>query len=165
MSDRDREVGEVVAELRGGLTQQTVADGMRERGWKWSQATVWSVEKGERPLRLVEAQDLALVLGVETDALLQAPESAAADRRIIEAAREVREAYDRAVMNLRSMLGGQVVLEEALASKTHYSPEVAAAFDKAVSYTAMGAAKEAEAAHAEIEAMARGTGSTDKESD
>ena len=37
---------------------------MRERGWRWAQATVWNVEKGERPLRLAEAEDLASILGV-----------------------------------------------------------------------------------------------------
>lgn len=38
---------------------------MRARGHKWSQATVWSVEKGDRPLRYLEAVDLAEVLGAE----------------------------------------------------------------------------------------------------
>ncbi|ROP65657.1 hypothetical protein EDF55_0095 [Curtobacterium sp. ZW137] len=35
---------------------------MRARGFRWSQATVWSIEKGERPLRLSEAQAAAEVL-------------------------------------------------------------------------------------------------------
>lgn len=46
------------------MSQQALADRMRERGWKWSQATVWAVEKGERPLRLAEAMDLAQILGM-----------------------------------------------------------------------------------------------------
>ena len=52
------------------MTQQAMANAMRERGWKWSQATVWSVDTGERPLRLAEAKDLAEVLGVDVTALL-----------------------------------------------------------------------------------------------
>ena len=59
----DRRIGEQVSTLRGARTQQAIADEMRKRAWKWSQATVWSVEKGERPLRLAEAEDLATVLG------------------------------------------------------------------------------------------------------
>ncbi len=47
---------------------------MRDRGFKWSQATVWSVEKGERPLRLTEAQALGGVLSINHDLLLAQPE-------------------------------------------------------------------------------------------
>lgn len=56
--------------MRGELSQSALADRMRERGWKWSQATVWSVEQGERPLRLAEAVDLAEVLGGRVPELL-----------------------------------------------------------------------------------------------
>lgn len=58
-------VGARVVALRGQRSQKSVADEMRSAGWKWSQATVWSVEKGERPLRLLEARALAGVLGVD----------------------------------------------------------------------------------------------------
>lgn len=67
---RDQLIGQAVIALRGDQTQQAVADAMRERGWKWSQATVWSVEKGDRPLRLAEAGDLAEVLGASVNDLL-----------------------------------------------------------------------------------------------
>jgi hypothetical protein len=63
-AEQDKRIGQTVSILRGDRTQQAVAVAMRERGWKWSQATVWSVEKGDRPLRLAEADDLAGILGV-----------------------------------------------------------------------------------------------------
>jgi hypothetical protein len=63
-TEQDKRIGQTVLILRGDRTQQAVAVAMRDRGWKWSQATVWSVEKGDRPLRLAEADDLAGVLGV-----------------------------------------------------------------------------------------------------
>jgi hypothetical protein len=44
------------------VSQKDLARAMTERGWKWSQSTVWSVETGERPLRLAEAEDLATIL-------------------------------------------------------------------------------------------------------
>lgn len=67
MTERDERVGQAVVALRGEAPQSLIAHEMRRRGWKWSQATVWSVEKGERPLRLLEASDLAEILGVHID--------------------------------------------------------------------------------------------------
>jgi hypothetical protein len=67
MSDRDAAIGQNLIRLRGEKSQQDVADAMRAAGYKWSQATVWAVEKGERPLRLAEAESLAEVLGTRID--------------------------------------------------------------------------------------------------
>ncbi|WP_228266658.1 hypothetical protein [Ornithinimicrobium ciconiae] len=60
---REETVGRNVVAMRGNMSQQALAEVMRDRGHKWSQATVWSVEKGERPLRLMEAKDLADIFG------------------------------------------------------------------------------------------------------
>ncbi|PZE93909.1 hypothetical protein DEJ00_01435 [Curtobacterium sp. MCLR17_039] len=46
------------------MSQKDLAVAMRERGHRWSQATVWNVERGERPLRLSEANSLAEILEV-----------------------------------------------------------------------------------------------------
>jgi|GEM_PF-1577207 len=59
---RDVLAGENLAILRGDVSQAALAERMRERGWKWSQATVWAIEKGDRPLRLAEAVDVLDVL-------------------------------------------------------------------------------------------------------
>lgn len=64
MTERDKEIGETLIVLRGERSQKEVATLMKNRGWKWSQATVWSVEQGERALRLGEAVDLASIFGV-----------------------------------------------------------------------------------------------------
>lgn len=71
MIGSDRELGRMLTQLRGERTQQAIADAMRERGWRWSQATVWSVEKGERPLKLREAAMLTTILGTTLEALLR----------------------------------------------------------------------------------------------
>lgn len=63
MSEKDELIGKNLAELRGEISQADIAKAMRERGYKWSQATVWAVERGERPLRLAEADDLRVILG------------------------------------------------------------------------------------------------------
>lgn len=61
--DFDKRVGKNLARLRGGMSQKELADRMRERGHKWSQATVWSTEQGERALKYSEVDDLLTVLG------------------------------------------------------------------------------------------------------
>lgn len=61
----DQVIGANLARLRGDRTQSELATAMRGQGHKWSQATVWKVETGERPLRLVEALALANVLGLD----------------------------------------------------------------------------------------------------
>jgi hypothetical protein len=79
---RDVLTGGNLAEIRDDRSQQWVADAMRERGWKWSQATVWSVEKGERPLKLWEAEDLADILEVSVSRLTAMPLPAAIRSRM-----------------------------------------------------------------------------------
>ena len=70
MASTDEQIGRNLVRLRGDISQKDLADKMRDFGWKWSQATVWSIEKGERPLRLTEAIDLAGILAVSMDALI-----------------------------------------------------------------------------------------------
>jgi hypothetical protein len=67
VSVTEEQIGDQVARLRGDRSQKAIADEMRSRGWKWSQATVWSVEQGKRPLRFSEAIDLEAVLGASLD--------------------------------------------------------------------------------------------------
>lgn len=50
-----------------GLSQAEFAKVVRDRGPKWSQGTVWTVEAGERPLRLSEAILIAEFLGLSLD--------------------------------------------------------------------------------------------------
>jgi transcriptional regulator with XRE-family HTH domain len=88
----DQRIGESIARLRANrrMSQADLADRMRDHGFKWSQATVWSIEKGDRPLRLTEGDALTFVLGVESvDMLLPRGGSAAST---IEAAQRVHDA-------------------------------------------------------------------------
>jgi len=57
----DSEIGALVKTKREEslMSQVDLAHHMRASGYKWSQATVWSVEAGERTLRLNEAVDIA----------------------------------------------------------------------------------------------------------
>jgi transcriptional regulator with XRE-family HTH domain len=92
MKTEDQRIGDSVARLRANrrMSQADLADRMRDHGFRWSQATVWSVEKGDRPLRLTEGDALAFVLGLESvDMLLPRGRKAA---RTIEAAQRVHDA-------------------------------------------------------------------------
>lgn len=94
MSKVDELVGRNVAGLRGTMPQQELARQVRERsGHKWSQATVWSIEKGERPLRFSEAIALAEVLNCKLDDLMARDWS---QRRLQEALFNLQFHLDRA---------------------------------------------------------------------
>jgi len=112
--ERDINVGTNVARYRGSRTQQAVADAMRERGWKWSQATMWSIEKGDRPVRLVEAVDLAVVLQISIEDLLAMPSVARSARDAIDAAEEVLAAHQKAVRAIDTLNEAHEDLRTAL---------------------------------------------------
>jgi hypothetical protein len=105
--DRDQLIGENLQRSRGDRTQQWVADEMRALGHQWSQATVWSVEKGKRPLRLTEAQDLAQILGAhDAIRLLETPEEAEVSRlgyAVIRGSNQVRDAVVRMALAQRAL--------------------------------------------------------------
>lgn len=63
----DKRVGRNIVHFRDGMSQQDLAIKMRQRGFRWSQATIWSVEKGERPVRLSEVAALSEILDKPTD--------------------------------------------------------------------------------------------------
>ncbi|WP_292763784.1 helix-turn-helix domain-containing protein [Microbacterium sp. UBA3486] len=74
MATDDEQIGKNLVSLRGEMSQKDLADAMRKLGFRWSQATVWSIEKGERPLRLSEAESVADILGESVNMLLASGE-------------------------------------------------------------------------------------------
>lgn len=100
---RDVLVGENLTRLRGEMTQQALADAMRKKGWRWSQATVWSVEKGERPLKFSEAEDVAQILQTPLANLSRPTALALVDRGLKLAGDEVLSAFNEAVESLLSL--------------------------------------------------------------
>lgn len=101
MEDRERLIGSNLVRLREGRSQKDIADAMRARGWKWSQATVSSVEQGDRPLRLAEASDLALVLNKPLWRLLT-DEPEAKVLRVLDDAVSARLALAKATYNFHA---------------------------------------------------------------
>lgn len=68
----DEQIGKRVVDLREGrgLNQGQLSERLRENGLNWSQGTLSKVESGVRPVRLIEAPTLALVLRTSVSALV-----------------------------------------------------------------------------------------------
>ncbi|GAA3654422.1 helix-turn-helix domain-containing protein [Microbacterium marinilacus] len=62
MAKSDAEIGANLKRLRGAMSQTELARLMAKRGHRWSQPTVVAVERGERPIRLTEAEDVGQIL-------------------------------------------------------------------------------------------------------
>ncbi|MFF1540461.1 helix-turn-helix domain-containing protein [Microbacterium sp. NPDC058269] len=62
-TERQIAAGVIVARAKADMSQKELAAAMTDRGFKWSQATISQIEKGERPLRLSEADHLAELIG------------------------------------------------------------------------------------------------------
>jgi transcriptional regulator with XRE-family HTH domain len=84
MTIQDKQIGEKVRALREAalLSQSEIARQMRDRGTKWAQATVWSVESGERPLRLTEAGMLAEICNADPASFFGGAKSMRSDATI-----------------------------------------------------------------------------------
>jgi transcriptional regulator with XRE-family HTH domain len=95
---------------RNGLSQEELAQRMSERGFGFSQATVWKIESGQRPVKISEAVALSDVLDLrwmdltaEPDVSRHHAELAAANRSAHHAYAAIKEAattYLRAQIDL-----------------------------------------------------------------
>ncbi|RJN32914.1 helix-turn-helix transcriptional regulator [Nesterenkonia natronophila] len=94
MKQMDKWIGQNVERLRAAveMKQAEVAFEMSEQGFKWSQRTVWAVEKGERPLRLAEAQVLAKLLRTGTGQFVTPPEAVKVVNAVFDAERLCKKA-------------------------------------------------------------------------
>lgn len=65
-SELERNVSTNVRRLREtrGISQEDLAQRMADRGHAFSQATIWKIEQGKRPLKMTEAIALAEELGL-----------------------------------------------------------------------------------------------------
>lgn len=63
MEDMDKVIGRNLSMLRGEISQEELANRMRDAGHSWTKMTVYNIERGERQLRLAEAVDVLSCLG------------------------------------------------------------------------------------------------------
>lgn len=76
-------VGQRLAKLRSdrGWSQAQLATAMKERGFGWTQSSVWKTENSSRPIRVNELVVLAELFGTDPGGLL--PESDPSDERAV----------------------------------------------------------------------------------
>lgn len=117
MTEMDEQIGRNFARMRGDRPQSEIASAMRERGYKWSQATVWAVEKGERPLRLSEAFDLDQVLGTPAINGPMAFLASTAEMELVDATRKVvaaHRAFEEATSNYLGALDEMAITADTV---------------------------------------------------
>lgn len=101
----DVAIGKNLVILRGDMSQADLASKMRaEKGHPWSQATVWNIEKGDRPLRLTEAKDLSELLGFSLSLLFQPPREHRYKAEAEESLRNVASKHSAAVSALADLM-------------------------------------------------------------
>lgn len=119
MPRTDKDIGEAVARLRGSTPQRDVAERMSRRGFKWTQGTVSSIEKGERALKLTEATELAMILGVPVGQFTAKAPDAGAYVDLIEATESFNNSCELLRVGVRSVLTtrGSMGLARLIAEK------------------------------------------------
>ena len=98
--DRYKDIDQnIAANLRayreaGGISQEELAQRMTDRGFGFSQATVWKTESGQRPVRASELIALADSLGIRTaTALTREPDATRHTIQLDHANRNASDAY------------------------------------------------------------------------
>ena len=93
-----------------GLTQQQLADVMRERGLKMHRSTIGKIEAGERVVSIGEAAQFAETLGIDLRQLLNVGQS-----RRVQAQLKVASLEHRADEYTRQRDEAQILLDDTLA--------------------------------------------------
>jgi hypothetical protein len=87
----DRAIGANVAILRGDTPQKQIAEKMSAYGIKWTQTTVWEIEKGRRSLKAKEARYLAEIFGVSSSVIIGDTEGAQISKTTQDYAAKLKE--------------------------------------------------------------------------
>jgi transcriptional regulator with XRE-family HTH domain len=95
----------------GNISQDELAQRMADRGFGFSQATVWKIESGQRPVRASELVALADSLGIMSPTSLTYKPDATRHRvRLDQANRNAQHAYETLKEAAADYLEAQVVL-------------------------------------------------------
>jgi transcriptional regulator with XRE-family HTH domain len=95
---------------QAGLTQQQLADVMREAGSRMHRSTIGKIEAGERVVSVGEAAQFARVLGIDLTQLISAGHG-----RLVTAQLKVRSLEHQAEEYARRLREAQVLADDALA--------------------------------------------------
>ena len=108
---------------RLGVSQDVLAQRMAMRGYKWRQATVYAIERGDRRVQLGEAVAVADVLGVPLATLTHEQRRSRAHSRLLDAGNRVERAVADAVAAIRELAAARLSLEATVARSREYFEE------------------------------------------
>ena len=95
----------------GSISQDELAQRMTDRGFGFSQATIWKIESGQRPVRASELVALADSLGVmSVTSLTHKPDAARHQVRLEQANRKAHDAYETLKQAAVGYLDAQIEL-------------------------------------------------------
>jgi transcriptional regulator with XRE-family HTH domain len=95
----------------GNISQEELAQRMADRGFGFSQATIWKIERGQRPVKASELVALAHCLGVMSAAsLTYKPDAALYQVQLEQANRNAHHAYQSLKEAAAEYLDSQVEL-------------------------------------------------------
>jgi transcriptional regulator with XRE-family HTH domain len=95
----------------GGISQEELAQRMADRGFGFSQATIWKIESGQRPVRASELVALADSFGILlATSLTDKPEMTRHEVRLEQARRKTGHAYETLKEAAAEYLDAQVEL-------------------------------------------------------
>jgi transcriptional regulator with XRE-family HTH domain len=117
LEDRFKDIDQnIAANLRtyreaGSISQEDLAQRMADRGFGFSQATIWKIETGQRPVRASELIALAHCLGsISAASLTYKPEAARHQVELEQASRNAHHAYQALKEAAAEYLQAQVEL-------------------------------------------------------
>lgn len=123
------QIGKNLKIMRGEMTQADLAEAMRKRGYKWTQATVWTAEQGDRKLKLDEAKSLADILGGSLTDFFQSSIVSEKARFLSAAIRALIQTWSETAQSVEALEGVRSILSANVTDIRESDHEVATALE------------------------------------
>ncbi|RUQ22765.1 helix-turn-helix transcriptional regulator [Kocuria sp. HSID16901] len=123
------QIGKNLKIMRGEMTQADLAKAMRKRGYKWTQATVWTAEQGDRKLKLDEAKSLADILGGSLTDFFQSSIVSEKARFLSAAIRALIQTWSETAQSVEALEGVRSILSANVTDIRESDHEVATALE------------------------------------
>uniref|UniRef100_UPI00359CA509 helix-turn-helix domain-containing protein n=2 Tax=Bifidobacterium adolescentis TaxID=1680 RepID=UPI00359CA509 len=122
---RDNQIGKNLCRLRtqANISMDILAAKMRERGNKWTKATVYKIEQGERALRFQEGIDIAQCLGMDTTQTLRELSLDGYGIEIDNARKRLSESYNAMMENALEFGRARAFFDRVVEAYTPFGPE------------------------------------------
>lgn len=122
---RDNQIGINLSRLRtqANVSMDMLAARMRARGNKWTKATVYKIEQGERALRFQEGIEIAQCLGMDTVQVLRELSLDGYGIEIDNAKKRLSESYNAMLENAFKFGRARAFFDRVVEAYTPYGPD------------------------------------------